>query len=81
MNSKAAVFFKALKQKVLHPIFLLSLAFVFVNGCLSKQSNKKPKPIVDYVNTFIGTGGHGHTYPGATLPFGMVQLSPHKSAS
>ncbi len=29
-----------------------------------------------YVNTFIGTGGHGHTYPGATMPFGMVQLSP-----
>ncbi|NWP89542.1 alpha-mannosidase, partial [Escherichia coli] len=25
---------------------------------------------------FIGTGGDGHTYPGATLPFGMVQLSP-----
>lgn len=29
-----------------------------------------------YVNPFIGTGGHGHTYPGATMPFGMVQLSP-----
>ena len=28
------------------------------------------------VNPFIGTGGHGHTYPGATLPFGSVQLSP-----
>lgn len=28
------------------------------------------------VDPFIGTGGHGHTYPGATLPFGMVQLSP-----
>jgi predicted alpha-1,2-mannosidase len=28
------------------------------------------------VNPFIGTGGHGHTYPGATVPFGMVQLSP-----
>ncbi|MCX8475527.1 MAG: GH92 family glycosyl hydrolase [Sphingomonas sp.] len=27
-------------------------------------------------NLFIGTGGTGHTYPGATLPFGMVQLSP-----
>jgi predicted alpha-1,2-mannosidase len=25
---------------------------------------------------FIGTGGHGHTFPGASLPFGMVQLSP-----
>ncbi|MBN2639552.1 MAG: GH92 family glycosyl hydrolase [Bacteroidales bacterium] len=31
---------------------------------------------VEYVNTFIGTGGHGHTFPGATLPHGMVQLSP-----
>ncbi len=29
-----------------------------------------------WVNPFIGTGGHGHTFPGATLPFGMVQLSP-----
>jgi predicted alpha-1,2-mannosidase len=31
---------------------------------------------LDYVNPFIGTGGHGHTYPGATVPHGMVQLSP-----
>ena len=30
----------------------------------------------DHVDPFIGTGGHGHTYPGASLPFGMVQLSP-----
>lgn len=29
-----------------------------------------------HVNPMIGTGGHGHTYPGATVPFGMVQLSP-----
>uniref|UniRef100_UPI00404A52D6 GH92 family glycosyl hydrolase n=1 Tax=Flavobacterium sp. TaxID=239 RepID=UPI00404A52D6 len=29
-----------------------------------------------YVNPFIGTGGHGHTFPGATTPYGMVQLSP-----
>ncbi|HYG52402.1 MAG TPA: GH92 family glycosyl hydrolase, partial [Flavobacteriales bacterium] len=29
-----------------------------------------------YVNPFIGTGGHGHTFPGAAVPFGMVQLSP-----
>src|SRR5262245_49680436 len=32
-----------------------------------------PTPFVD---PFIGTGGHGHTFPGATVPFGMVQLSP-----
>ena len=29
-----------------------------------------------WVDPFLGTGGHGHTYPGATTPFGMVQLSP-----
>jgi predicted alpha-1,2-mannosidase len=29
-----------------------------------------------FVDPFIGTGGHGHTYPGASLPFGMMQLSP-----
>lgn len=29
-----------------------------------------------FVNPFIGTGGHGHTYPGASMPFGMMQLSP-----
>ncbi|HWA93339.1 MAG TPA: GH92 family glycosyl hydrolase [Terracidiphilus sp.] len=32
--------------------------------------------VSDYVRIEIGTGGHGHTYPGATVPFGMVQLSP-----
>lgn len=34
------------------------------------------KPPLDYVNPFVGTDAHGHTYPGATAPFGMVQLSP-----
>jgi len=37
---------------------------------------KEQKHLTDYVNPFIGTGGHGHTYPGASAPFGMVQLSP-----
>jgi len=34
------------------------------------------KDFTKLVNPFIGTGGHGHTYPGATMPFGMMQLSP-----
>ena len=38
--------------------------------------NAQPKRIIDLVDPFIGTAGHGHTYPGATMPFGMVQLSP-----
>ncbi|MFM7387516.1 MAG: GH92 family glycosyl hydrolase [Bacteroidota bacterium] len=35
-----------------------------------------PSSITQWVNPLIGTGGHGHTFPGATVPFGMVQLSP-----
>jgi predicted alpha-1,2-mannosidase len=34
------------------------------------------KSAVDEVNPMIGTAEHGHVYPGATVPFGMVQLSP-----
>ena len=34
------------------------------------------RDFTSWVNPFIGTGGHGHTFPGATMPFGMVQLSP-----
>jgi len=43
---------------------------IFFNSTCYAQS---PSTFVD---PFIGTGGHGHTYPGATVPFGMVQLSP-----
>ncbi|MBS1635582.1 MAG: GH92 family glycosyl hydrolase [Bacteroidetes bacterium] len=35
-----------------------------------------PQGPASFVNPFIGTGGHGHTFPGAVMPFGMVQLSP-----
>ena len=34
------------------------------------------RDLTRYVNPFVGTGGHGHTFPGAIMPFGMVQLSP-----
>ena len=34
------------------------------------------RDVTQYVNPFIGTGGHGHTFPGAIVPYGMVQLSP-----
>ncbi|HET8553704.1 MAG TPA: GH92 family glycosyl hydrolase, partial [Rhodanobacteraceae bacterium] len=34
-----------------------------------------------HVDVFIGTGGHGHTFPGATLPFGMVQVGPDTNNS
>ena len=31
---------------------------------------------IDYVNPFVGTGGHGHTFPGPVVPHGMIQPSP-----
>jgi putative alpha-1,2-mannosidase len=46
---------------------------------LSFSASAQKKKIIDHtalVNPFIGTGGHGHTFPGALVPFGMVQLSP-----
>lgn len=57
----------------------LFILFILLFSCetATKQTPAKTsKPLTSYVNTFIGTGGHGHTYPGATMPFGMVQLSP-----
>lgn len=48
----------------------LYLIFIVLSAC---QINSDP---TIYVDPFIGTGGHGHTFPGATAPFGMVQLSP-----
>ncbi len=35
----------------------------------------------ELVNPFVGTGGHGHTFPGPCVPFGMVQLSPDTRTS
>lgn len=53
----------------------LALTAITVSSCNEKESNQ----ILDYtqfVNPFIGTDFTGNTYPGAQVPFGMVQLSP-----
>ncbi len=52
---------------------LFLLAFTAILFACGKDQKKNP---ADYVNPLIGTGGHGHTFPGVTMPFGMVQLSP-----
>ncbi len=45
------------------------------------STNITPQNLIKNVNPFIGTAFHGHTFPGATLPFGMVQLSPDNGTS
>ena len=52
-------------------ILILILLAILSTNCSPKKTIYSKK-----VNPFIGTGGHGHTYPGVTSPFGMVQLSP-----
>jgi len=47
-------------------IFFIFIAFLQLSA----------QDVTKYVNPFIGTGGHGHNFPGASMPFGMVQLSP-----
>ncbi len=52
--------------------YILGLCLtVYSLATFSQQKN-----FIQYVDPFIGTGGHGHTFPGAVTPFGMVQLSP-----
>jgi len=49
---------------------LLISAFVLFSCFVSAQNNSQ------YVNVFIGTDGTGHTFPGPSMPFGMVQPGP-----
>jgi len=52
-----------------------------VSGLIPETAAKKgsEQDLTKFVKIAIGTGGHGHTYPGATVPFGAVQLSPEEA--
>lgn len=63
--------------------FQILRGLILALGCASllrfsmaTQTAKDSKDPLTSVNVFIGTGQDGHTFPGATTPFGMVQLSP-----
>lgn len=60
--------------QIILPIHLLQ-AISFFPGLLQAQ-NSPADDLTQYVHPIIGTQRMGHTYPGATSPFGMVQLSP-----
>ena len=55
---------------------LLPLLLVVLAACNTEPKTDYVTDPANYVDPFIGTGGHGHTFPGATVPFGMVQFSP-----
>ena len=58
-------------KRLFLPLLLLCLA-----ACTQQPQADYVTDAAQYVDPFIGTGGHGHTFPGATVPFGMVQFSP-----
>ena len=54
---------------------LLSVALLAV--CFSATAAvAATQNLTQYVNQYVGTGGHGHTFMGANVPFGLVQLGP-----
>jgi len=58
--------------------YIWLLPLLILSGCNLGDPGaiKSDLDPLKYVDPFVGTGGHGHTFPGATTPFGMVQLSP-----
>ncbi|MCH7410433.1 GH92 family glycosyl hydrolase [Belliella sp. DSM 111904] len=56
------------KVSILLSFFTLTTAFA--------QAQEDKLSLIKYVDPFIGTAKMGHTYPGATVPFGSIQLSP-----
>ena len=62
---------------VIKKSFYISLFILAIlNSPFLAQNNVNNSDPENYVNPFIGTANHGHTFPGAVVPFGMVQLSP-----
>lgn len=72
-----------MKKRYLSPFIavlaMIGLASLLALGAATKSPVQSPAdetPLVDYVRPFVGTQGEGNTYPGASAPFGMVQLGP-----
>ncbi len=63
-------------------LIIASLLY-FLSACTGLDSGPaiSDSNLRAHVDPFIGTGAHGHTFPGATLPFGMVQVSPDNGVS
>lgn len=59
---------------------ILALAGLLLGTSCSSVQKTEPKDYTQYVNTFIGAADNGHTFPGACVPFGLIQASPETNA-
>ncbi|KAF2331866.1 GH92 family glycosyl hydrolase [Flavobacterium ginsenosidimutans] len=57
-------------------LFGISVLMLFSNTIIGQKKADEKRNLIQYVDPMIGTAKMGHTYPGATVPFGSVQLSP-----
>ncbi len=57
-------------------LFLQAAVLGLLAACSQPSGEEQLRDEIQYVNPFIGTGFHGHTFPGATRPFARVQVSP-----
>lgn len=55
-------------------LVLIGVALLSFSACSSTEDTLTP---IDYVDPFIGSGGHGHVFVGASVPFGAVQIGPN----
>lgn len=76
-NAKIRIFAKAkyLYMKTNYLLRLVSVAALVVALGVTTLS-AATQNLTQYVNQYVGTGGHGHTFMGANVPFGLVQLGP-----
>lgn len=65
-----------MKASYLPVVGVLIILSACTAGDRKSKSELNSEDLTRYVNPFVGTDAHGHTFPGAALPFGMVQLSP-----
>lgn len=65
----------------MNPRNIIQLAALITALIPIATAEPQPNELLKQVDPFIGTGYHGHTFPGATVPFGMVQLSPDTRTS
>ncbi|HQP02990.1 MAG: GH92 family glycosyl hydrolase [Bacteroidales bacterium] len=66
-----------MNRTIIFIILAIGMSALLITIPFFNKINKfQTLPLSEMVNPMVGTDAHGHTFPGAVIPFGMVQLSP-----
>lgn len=64
------------KMNLVNKLMILGISLCLISFSCTSPDNSQPVDYVSYVDPYIGSGGHGHVFVGANVPFGAVQLGP-----